>query len=191
MGLLTDSAKTALQNRSATLAYLLELEFAPATERYWTGVFTLSYDSQSWEPTGGMGAVGELESSPDFRANSLTVAAHGLPVKSMREGNLRPDDYKGRGARFIFAMVRQATVIYAKPKYFFIDQLTYAIVGGEGAVQVALEHETVHAARQSVRRYSDADQQQEYPGDLAFEHLAYLSSGVEIKWGANGSIFRE
>jgi hypothetical protein len=191
MGLLSAAAKTALEDGDAVLAYLVELELATGTERYWTGTYDLSYDSQTWSPTGGVGRVGEIGSSTDVRANGVTLSMHGLPLDEMKAGNLNAEDYKGRPARFIFAMLQNASVLYAKPSYYYVDQLTYAIEGGVGAVQVNLEHETTYAARQNVRRYSDAEQQIEYPGDKAFEYLAYLSSGVEIRWGAYGSTFKD
>ena len=191
MGLLSASAKDVLSNGGGSLAYLLELDLVSGVERYWTGIFNLSYDGQTWNPTGGLGQIDDVESSADVRANGLSIGVHGLPVAEMRAGNLQASDYKGRPARFIFAVLQEDQVLYAKPKYYYIDQLTYAISEGQGAVQVSLEHETTVAARESVRRYSDADQNREYPGDKAFEHVAYLSSGVEIRWGAAGSTFKD
>jgi hypothetical protein len=190
VGLLSAAAKTALQDGTAVVAFLLELEFTTGTERYWSGVFPLSYDSQTWQPTGGIGRIGEQESSEDFRANKFTVEVAGVPASEIKAGTLRAANYKGQNARFIWALVQGDSVLWSAPQYFKIDSLDYQLSGTEAGARITMEHETLYAARESVKIYSDAQQQADYPGDLAFEFLAYLSSGVEVRWGANGSTFK-
>lgn len=189
MGLLSAASKTALQNGDATLAFLLELSFS-TPERYWSGGHELTYDGETWLPTGGVGEISPINSSEDFRANGITISLYGLPVDSMRGGGLRASDYKNRDARLIFALLQSGAVLQAFPKYFNIQTIDYLVRGGKGGVVVGLEHETIYGAREAKRIYSDADQRNEYPGDEAFEYLAFLSSGVEIRWGANGSTFK-
>lgn len=195
MGLLSVSAKNTIA-AGARFAMFVELEFSSGTERYWTGIYEKTYDGSTWLPTGGLGSVTPIESSEDFRANGLTLEIAGIPAASMRSGTLGPDEYKDQSARWIIGIMNNAdTVVWAKTLHFTIDVLTYAIVGAQngnpvGVCRCTLEHEVTRAARISNRRYSHMDQVKEFPGDLGFEHLAYLSSDAEVYWGSNGSTFR-
>ena len=55
---------------------------------------------------------------------------------------------------------------------------------------MALETEVRYGSRKSVRRYSDQDQKARFAGDRAFEFIAYINSGIEVKWGTSGSFFK-
>lgn len=192
MGLLTQAAKDALDDQSAMLAYLAEFDFTTGVERYWSGTWPLDYDGATWLGVGGLGRVGPVESSDDVRPNGLELEVLGLPVQAMRDGTLRAPQYKGRGARWIFALVdpeQDPAVIYAKTMHYYMDTMDYVVTPEGGGVRIALEHEVTAAARSSVRRYSHADQSAEYPGDKGFEYLAYLASGRSIRWGASGKFF--
>ena len=200
MGLLSIAAKQAIADgaRYAQFAEFLFVDGASeAPERYWSGTYAKDYDGETWQPTGGIATVTPIESSEDFRANGVTMELAGIPAASMREGSLGPDEYKDRPARWILAVMdSQDTVVWAKNMYFNIDVLTYAITsaGGQdtpiGVARATLEHEVTRAARINNRRSSHADQQSRYPGDLGFEHLAYLTSDAEIYWGSNGTTFK-
>ena len=195
MGLLSIAAKNTIAG-GARYGMFLELDFTTGTERYWTGTYEKTHDGETWLPTGGIGTVTPVESSEDFRANGLTLEVAGVPAAAMRAGTLTAAHYKERDARWIIAIMNdQDSVVWEKPLYFTIDVLTYAITSASGSgpigvCRVNLEHEVTRAARINNRRYSHADQTEEFSGDLGFEHLAYLSSDAEVFWGTNGTTFK-
>jgi hypothetical protein len=193
MGLLSTDAKTELATGRVHLAFFAELEFRSGTERYWSGIAPLSWDSETWTGTGHLGGVGPMESSEDFRANGLQLSVAGLPGSAFADYDaLTASDYKGRRARFVIAIMDSTfqTVIHAIERHFFIDTLDYALDPDLGGViSVGLEVETRRASRVKVRRYTPQDQEKEHPGDKAFEFVPYINSGVDVKWGKGGSFF--
>jgi len=193
MGLLSPSAKAILETGRVHLAFFAELEFRSGTERYWSGIGSISWDGSTWTGTGHLGGVGAMESSEDFRANGLSLSISGLPGAAFADFDaLTASDYKGRRARFVIAIMDEKfqTVVQAIQRHFFIDTLDYALdpeVGG--IITAGLENETRRASRSRVRRYTPQDQEKEFPGDRAFEFVPYINSGVDVKWGKGGSFF--
>jgi hypothetical protein len=194
MGLLSTAAKTQLATGVAPLAFFAELEFRSGTERYWSGIHPITWDSVSWTPTAHLGGVSPMESTEDFRANGMVLTVAGLPGAAFADFDaLTASDYKGRRARFVMAIMEPnfRTVIHAIPRYFNIDTLDYSIDPDTGAaVTVGLEVETRRASRAKVRRYTPQDQEAAYPGDKAMEFVPFINSGVDVKWGKGGAFFK-
>lgn len=196
MGLLSPAAKAELASGRVQAANLVELDFAFGVERYWSGVHPLSYDDQTWTAVGNLGEISPLESSQDLRANGLELSiaipfADGAPVPRFQ--NVKPSDYKGRKARVILAFFSSdfSEVIHTMERRYFMDVLEYKINPQEGAdLSLKIESELMAGGRRSVRRWTDAQQRDDHPGDLAFQFLSYLASGVEVKWGTGGAFFK-
>lgn len=193
-GLLTAAAVAELEKSQIHVGLFVELDFEPGVERYWSGMEALDWDGVTWNPTANLGKISAFESSADFRANGLTVSIQGLPGAVLSGvDSLAATDYKGRPARVVVAFMDAnfRTVLHAIPRYFVMDMVDYAVDPDEGAgVQIVLESELRRAVRQTVRRYSNQDQNDEFPDDKAFEFISYLNSGVEVKWGVGGAFFR-
>jgi len=194
MGLLSTAAKTVLSSGRVPLGFFAELAFRTGTERYWSGIAPLVWDGSTWTGTAGIGAVSPMESSEDFHANGLQLTVAGLPSSAFANFDaLTPAQYKGCAARFVIAIMDAGfqTVVHAMPRYFTIDTVDYVLDPDSGAVvSVALEVETLRASRAKVRRYTPQDQEAEFAGDKAFEFVPYIASGVDVKWGKNGSFFK-
>jgi len=193
MSLLTTQARAVLASGIVPLAFFAELSFRGRTERYWSGSCPLVWDGQTWLGVGSLGGASPLQSSEDFRANGLNLTLAGLPKEAFTDfQSLAAEQYKGRPARFIIAIMDNAfqSVVHAIPRYFTIDTLDYELDADTGVtVTVALEVETRRASRARVRRYTPQDQESAFPGDKAFEFVPFISSGVDVKWGKGGSFF--
>lgn len=198
MGLLTTEAKNALQSGQIHIGRLAEIDFSFGTERYWDGLHPLSYDGETWTPTGQAGKMTNISSSRELRANgvTLTVYLKFSPSTNKPEvnfQNITPSDYKNRTARTLICFFDSnfQNIIYAHEAKYKIDSLNYNIDPKKGAViQVRLESELLAAGKRQVKRLTDTQQRDDYPGDLGLQFLTYLSSGVEIKWGQEGAFFK-
>lgn len=196
MGLLSEQARDQLASGVAHAANLVELDFTFGTERYWTGVHSLSYEGEEWTPVGNLGRISPLESSQDLRANGLELSIaipfeNGNPVPRFQ--NVRPENYKGRRARVILAFfdAEFSEAIHSLERRYFMDTLEYQIDPSEGAeLTLAIESELMAGGRRSVRRWTDSQQRDDYPEDRGFEFISHISSGAEIRWGSEGAFFR-
>ena len=56
-------------------------------------------------------------------------------------------------------------------------------------ISLKVESELMAGGRRSVKRWTDVQQRDDYPGDLFLQYLSYLSSGVEARWGTEGAFF--
>jgi len=52
--------------------------------------------------------------------------------------------------------------------------------GGQYTIEISVYRDELN--RGFEENWSDADQQRDYPGDLGFEHLKTLASGLDIRW---------
>lgn len=194
MSLLTPQARTELSKPHIYLAVLVELDFKTGVERYWTGNQELSHEGETYTPVAQLGNISPIESSEDFKANGIKLTLHGLPSTALRTAkHLTASDYKARPARLIIALMSPnfQNVIHSMSKYYFMDTVDYGIDPEIGiTVEIQLETEVRYSSRQSIRRYSDQDQKIRHPNDKAFEYLSYINSGVEVKWGTEGSFFK-
>ncbi|MBK1835002.1 hypothetical protein [Roseibacillus ishigakijimensis] len=196
MSLLSPEARTALASGRVEAANLVELDFTFGTERYWTGVTPLAFEGEIWNPVGQLGKLSPLESSQDLRANGLELAINipfqnGEPVPRFQ--NVKPNEYKGRRARVILAFFKDGfgEVIHTLERRYFMDVLEYRIDPKASAeLSLKIESELMAGGKRSVKRWTDAQQRDDYPGDRAFQFLSYLASGVEVKWGQEGAFYR-
>lgn len=195
MGLLTTEAREAMKSGRIQAANLCELDFSFGTERYWTGLTPLEHEGRTWSGVGNLGTISRLEASQDLRANGLQLAIkvpfeRGNPVPRFK--NLRASEYKNRQARVIVAFFNEgfARVIHVLERRYFMDVLDYEINPTESALlTLKIESELMAGGRRSVRRWTDVQQRDTYPGDLSFQALNYISSGVEVRWGTEGALF--
>ncbi len=196
MSLLSPEARAALQTGRVAVANLVELDFSFGVERYWSGTHPLVFEGEDWHPAGELGRISPMESSQDLRANGLELSVtipmgHGEPVPRFR--NVRPSHYKNRPARMILAFFDNSfqNVIHKLERRYFMDVLDYEVNPGSASVlSLKVESELMAGGRRSVKRWTDEQQRDDYPGDLAFQFLSYLASGVEVKWGSAGAFFK-
>jgi len=196
MGLLTDEAREALRQPVIQLGILAELDFRFDTERYWTGTHPLDVDGYIFLPTGKLGRVTGFSSSTTLQANgvklSLSVPFEMLKPIEERQ-NVVPADYKNRQAKVMIAVFDESfqRVIYKLDRYYHMDNLDYQVDPSRGMViNLHLESEILSAGKKQIRRYTDVQQRDKFPGDLGLQFLTYLASDREVRWGSEGAFFK-
>lgn len=196
VGLLSTAAKAALQEPTIQVGTLVELDFSFGVERFWTGTHELTFEGESYQPVGDLGRISPLESTQDLKANGLTLSvtiphSNGEPVPRFQ--NVRPEQYKNRPARTILAFFDEkfTTIVHSLERNYFMDVLSYSVdPSASSMITLNVESELMAGAKRSVKRLTDEQQRDDYPDDVAFQFLSYLSSGVEIKWGTAGAFFK-
>ena len=160
---------------------LCELDFATGVFRVWSGLGTLNWVGRSFEGIGDIGAMGEVEETVELRAVRLTLALSPVPQEVI-DIALSERSYRLRPARLWLALLDADGAFVADPFPLWAGIMdTMEVVDGtEPRVTLACESRLVDLERAEVRRYTDADQQAEYPGDRFFEFVPALQD-AEIR----------
>jgi len=197
MGLLSTDARAALQSGPIQIGTLVELDFTFGTERYWSGTHPLTYGGEEFLAVGDSGSVSPMESSSDLRANGLTLSItipHEAGSAAARFQNVRPEQYKNRTARIILAFFDPTfnTVIHSMERVYSMDTLAYRVDPSSAtSISLNVESELMRGGKKSIKRLTDEQQRDDYPGDISLQFLSYLASGVEVAWGTGGAFFRD
>lgn len=165
----------------ATPVVLVELDFASGPFRAWTGLGQLHWAGKVFEGVGSIGAVGEVEETVELRAVRLTLALSPVPQEVV-DIALAERSFRLRPARLWGALLDAEGAFVADPFPLWAGLMDTMEVtdGAEPRVALTCESRLVDLERAEVRRYTDADQQAEYPGDRFFEYVPALQE-AEIR----------
>jgi hypothetical protein len=160
---------------------LVELDFASGPFRAWTGLGQLNWAGKVFEGVGSIGAVGEVEETVELRAVRLTLALSPVPQEVV-DIALAERSFRLRSARLWGALLDAEGAFVAAPFPLWAGLMDTMEVtdGAEPRVALTCESRLVDLERAEVRRYTDADQQAEYPGDRFFEYVPALQE-AEIR----------
>jgi hypothetical protein len=160
---------------------LCELDFASGAFLAWTGLGPLHWAGKVFEGVGDIGAVGEIEETIELRAVRLTLALSPVPQEVV-DIALAERSFRLRPARLWGALLDAEGAFVADPFPLWAGLMdTMEVVdGAEPRVSLTCESRLVDLERAEVRRYTDADQQAEYPGDRFFAFVPALQE-AEIK----------
>lgn len=178
---LSQHAASSATSPVAAPVVLVELDFASGPFRAWTGLGQLNWAGKMFEGVGSIGAVGEVEETVELRAVRLTLALSPVPQEVV-DIALAERSFRLRPARLWGALLDAEGAFVADPFPLWAGLMDTMEVtdGAEPRVALTCESRLVDLERAEVRRYTDADQQAEYPGDRFFEYVPALQE-AEIR----------
>jgi hypothetical protein len=178
---LSPHAASSATSPVAAPVVLVELDFASGTFRAWTGLGQLNWAGKVFEGVGSIGAVGEVEETVELRAVRLTLALSPVPQEVV-DIALAERSFRLRPARLWGVLLDAEGAFVADPFPLWAGLMDTMEVtdGAEPRVALTCESRLVDLERAEVRRYTDADQQAEYPGDRFFEYVPALQE-AEIR----------
>jgi len=190
--------------------FALDLEFDTDPLYLWTGVGSLSLDGNTYTGAGNFLTISEIQEGVDLAAKGATVSLSGIPSSLIAYALSEP--YQGRPARIKFGVFDEDAddpavllmesgdallmengdrfdISYDTTTFAFelfsgrMDQMAIDEGAEEATIAVTIESRFIDLQRPRVRRYTDADQQSRYSGDLAFEFVPRLQE-ESLKWGS-------
>ncbi|PWS34305.1 hypothetical protein DFH01_25095 [Falsiroseomonas bella] len=178
---LSPHAASSATSPVAAPVVLVELDFASGPFRAWTGLGQLNWAGKVFEGVGSIGAVGEVEETVELRAVRLTLALSPVPQEVV-DIALAERSFRLRPARLWGALLDAEGAFVADPFPLWAGLMDTMEVtdGAEPRVALTCESRLVDLERAEVRRYTDADQQAEYPGDRFLEYVPALQE-AEIR----------
>jgi len=180
---LTIAAQTeSLKPQGARPVLLVELQFDSGVTRLWSGFGDLVWNGGTYSGAGALGSIGIAEETIEQKALGITLTLSGIPTSVISLA--LNEDVIGRIATVWLAFLDAANLMIGAPVTIFAGRMdTMDVALAETAtVTVTAESRLIDWDHPRERRYTDADQQERFPGD---QGLAFVSQSVEkeIIWG--------
>lgn len=173
--------EAALDDDTVPLAFLVYLDFPGGAVRLWTGVGSLSYDSETWLGAGHLGSIDKVADSLEKDDIGVELTLDYLDDDLRNE--VVTNDPIGADASIYMALMASDGTVSEAYEIFpgFIDEITILDAGQSGAIKVRLASELARMARPLSFNLTDAHQQTLFPGDKGCEYAARMNQ--PILWG--------
>lgn len=174
------AVSNAIAGDEVTVFWACDLLFdSPNELRFWSGIGDLSLDGQTYTGAGNLLGISELRESSDIAAYGATLTLSGIPSNLVHLALAEP--YQGRRAFVKFGVdvggTRTAVTLFTGE----MDEMNISLGPETATISLDVESRLVDLNRPRIRRYTDADQQAEYSGDLAFAFVTRLQD-EDLQW---------
>ena len=163
-----------------------EGEFASGTLNLWSGVGPTDWDGKTWTGAGQMLGIGMIGETSELRAVGFEVSLSG-EATAMLSANLG-QARQGLPGIVWLGFIDDDGALIADPFKCFEGRFDVPDIvdeGGRAAISARYESRLIDLARVRIRRYTNEDQQIDYPNDKGFEYVPSLQD-AQIAWG-NGT----
>jgi hypothetical protein len=174
---------TALEAPLLRPAIFVEGSFASGNVYLWSGRGTVTWNGQSWTGVGTLGSITPVEEGSTVEARGTTLTLSGLDVTLL--GDALTDVRQGLPVTVWLALFDDTLTMVSNPVIAFqgrMDQPTISHDGSTATIQINCESRLVDLNTPAERRYTNEDQQRDYPGDRGLEFVNSIQE-VTIYWG--------
>lgn len=166
------------------LCVKLEYDSAPVRVCSADRDFVINVDgdgNQTFLGVGRIGSISAMQENTDFKAAGISMSLRGLPSEFISLALSEP--YQGRPVKLWVLYLDPSFQVIADPLLAWegmIDTMNVA-VGETAMVTLTAEHELVRWEQPNISRYTNEDQQLQFPGDLGLEFMP--NADREFLWG--------
>lgn len=174
--------QTALAGPDISLALLVFLDWPGGAGYYWTGVGSLSWNSQTWTGVGDLGRIDKVADSLDKADIGVDLVLN-LLNDTIRNEIVTNDPRGEAGSIYVAAIDAETLSVDSAYEYFpgFIDRVEIEDAGSTGSIRVRLVSELARMRKPRHGELTDAYQQWLFPGDLGCEFATKMDEA--ILWG--------
>ena len=144
----------------------------------WNGV-----DVVEFLGVGQLGALSPVDEGTEVQPYSISLQLSGIPSANISLA--LNEDYRGRDCWVWLGLLNADHVLAGTPVLMSRVTLdTMDIKLDETAViEITAHSPLIDWSRPRIRRYTDADQQAVYPGDLGLQFVSQMAAGKQLVWG--------
>lgn len=178
---LTAAVLAELTKGTVSPVLIFKLSTSTGDVLIWNGIGDLIFGGQTYKGLGDLVSVNPISETEDVRAEPLTVTVSGIPSASLSIA--LGSQYQGRQASMWQGFLGPSGLI-ADPILIFRGKADVMVIdeGPEtSSITVTAESRLADLQRSRIRRYTDQDQQQLFPGDLGLEFVAVIQN-TEVVW---------
>jgi hypothetical protein len=178
----------AIVSRDLKPALFIEANFTSGPVYIWSGFGPITWNGQVWTGLGSLVGVSTIEEASAVSAKGITLSLSGIDV-TLLTGIL--DEFQLGLPAVVSLGLFDATgvTLIASPVTSFagrMDQPTLDVSGTKATISVNCESRLVDMNTSVERRYTDEDQQLDYPGDLGMSFVNGIQE-TQIYWGRTPS----
>ncbi len=177
------SNEAAVAAKVVASIHFADLDFSSGHVRVHTGLGTISWGGYDWLGVGSFGTVDGLEESAELERKTVTYTLSGIPNDLISV--VLNEDYQGRSAKIYLGFFSSITAqLVADPELLDSGKMDVSDTdeGDTCTVTITAESRVAAWSRTQERRYTDAEQQAQYPGDKGLEFISQAAQ-KEVAWG--------
>lgn len=177
---LSTNLKSASQSRYLNMLIFVKLELDSGTIYLHNGIGTYNFDSNNYLGVGDFGSIDTVEESTGLSPYSLTLILSGLDSDLLDE--VQNQDYYLRPVTVFVGALNENMSLSATPDVLFSGFMDSADVslGEENAIRLKCESDLSIFDKSNNSRFSDADLQREFPGDLFLQYAEEMVDATII-----------
>ncbi len=161
---------------------LVELDFPSGMVYAHSGVGDVVFNGNTFKGVGQLGKISELQETTELQTYGFSLELSG--IDSALVAIALNDDIQGRAASIYLAFLDNDHKIIGDPVGPWAGRMDTLSgdIGKTATLKLDIESRMADWERPRMRRYTDADQQKEYPGDKGLEFVSQMQE-KEILWG--------
>jgi hypothetical protein len=168
-------------------ALFVQATFNTATLYLWTGRGSITWGGRTWLGVGTLGTVSTIEEGSNVEARGITLTMSGLDPTALQD--VLNEVQQGLPALVYFGLFDESLALIPNPVTAFagrMDQPTLDVTGETATISIACESRLMDMNNPAMRRYTNEDQQRDYPNDQGFSFVPGVQE-VTIYWGRTPS----
>ena len=175
---------TALSSDHVALVTFAKLEFPSGTLYLHNSLGTYTWGGNDWLGTGDLGEISQLEEGAQISPYKISLSLSGLDATI--SGAALTEDYYLQPVTVYLGVLDANDALIANPTVVWegaMDQMELSVGATDGdTIVLTAESELARFDKASNLKYTDAQLQSDFSGDLAFEFMADIE-GAKIRWG--------
>lgn len=175
----------ALQASLLRPAVFVSIEFLSATAYVWTGIGDVTWKGHTWKGLGTLLGLPPIEDGVAVQARGTVIALSGLDPLVL--GACQGDFQLGRPVAVYLGLYDASGNLIADPLVMWsgrTDRPTLTLDGETAHAEVACENRLIDMNVAVDRRYTQQDQQRDYPGDLGMMFVDSVQERL-LFWGVS------
>lgn len=179
---LSSDMLAALEASVLQLAVFVEAQFQTGTVNIWTGNGPITWNGIDWLGAGSLLGISVIEQGLEVKAKGISLELSGIDSSLLAD--VLQETALGNPVTIYVGLFSGGTLISSPYASWQgrMDQSTIEIDGDSARIQMNCETRLMDMDQSVERRYTQDDQQRDWPGDLGFQFVLGIQE-VAIIWG--------
>ncbi|HXE04491.1 MAG TPA: hypothetical protein VN579_00785 [Bryobacteraceae bacterium] len=180
---ITTDQLAALQASNLLPALFVTATFRTGAIYVWTGFGSITWGGHTWLGVGTLGSVSVIEEGATVEAKGITLTLSGIDTDLLAD--VLNEFYLGAPAAVYLGLFSEGRTLIGDPIPAWagaMDQATIDVAGESAVIAINCESRLLDMNIPVYRRYTNEDQQLDYPGDKGLEFVSAIQE-TTIYWG--------